>query len=159
MPRLLEALWMIELGVILDKLISLENIPLEAIHYLKVFIVCLVYLTFSNFCFIGILLVNLPYRGAVSPRSLATMDRQSSLRLIICSSSTGLVPPPTAFERLSRSFILGLPLPLLPSNLPVMKLLSNCWRRITWPRNLSCIHLIILIYSLLAPTRFKAFRC
>ena len=97
----------------------------------------------------------LPYRGAVSPRMLATMDRQSSLRLVICNSSTGFVPPPTAFAWLSRDSFLGNPLPFLPSKLPVIQLLSVWWRCTTWPRNFKCPRRITLVIPLLAPARSK----
>ena len=96
---------------------------------------------------------NLPYRGAVSPRTLATMDRQSSLLSVIWSSCAEVIPPPTVLARVSTSLILGLPLPLLPSTLPVTQTLSSWFCLMTCPRNLSCLRLIVLISSLSAPAR------
>ena len=56
---------------------------------------------------------------------------------------------------MSTSLILGLPLPLRPSTFPITQTLSSCLILITWPRNLSCRCLIVLINSLPAPARCK----
>ena len=80
----------------------------------------------------------LHYRGAVSPRTLATMERQSDLLSVICSSSVEGVPSPTGIARASTNLFLGLPLPLLPSPSPITHTLSSCFCLITYLMNLSC---------------------
>ena len=66
------------------------------------------------------------YPGGVSPRTLATLERQSDLLSVLGNSYADVIPPPTTFARLSTSFSLGLPLPLLPSNFPVTQTFSSC---------------------------------
>ena len=78
------------------------------------------------------------------------MDRQSDLLPVICSNRAGVKSPPVAFARVSNSFSLGLPLPLVPSTFPVTHPLSSCSSLITWPRNLKCRCLIFFIIPLLA---------
>ena len=79
------------------------------------------------------------------------MRRQSTLEFVIWRSSTGLESPLRNLARLWMYFTLGRPLRRLPSILPVVQVLSNFPSRIMWPRYLSCLCLILLIISLLAP--------
>ena len=103
--------------------------------------------------FFYILFNRLLYRSGISSRMLATMERQSHLLSVLLSICAGVIPPPKIFARLSISFTLGLPLPLLPSTLPVTQTFSSCWSLIRCPRHRNCLCLIIFMISLLVPAR------
>ena len=98
-------------------------------------------------------LITLPYPGGVSSRTLATMERQLDLLSVLSNSCAGVIPPPTTFARLSTSFTVGLPLPLLLSAFPVTQTFSSCSSLITCPRNRYYPCLIIFMISLLVLAR------
>ena len=97
----------------------------------------------------------LPYPGDLSPRTLATMERQLDLLLFLRSFCDAVDSPPTWFATLSSSFTLDLPVPLVASTFQVTRTFSNCWSFITCIRNRNSFCLIFFMISVLVSVRYS----
>ena len=99
--------------------------------------------------------LTLPYRCGELLTRLSLMDLHY-FRSLIMFRIYSVVTPINSFT-LSRYFFLGLPLPLLPANLPVFVRFSRPSALITLPRIAICRFLITANSSLLLPIASRTF--